>query len=95
MADELDAQPWIVDEVMPSSTKASTAEWLEAQRRLNRINDPLARKILALHRQCGSGVGACDPLRDELVPEPRTSGWGCETIETIALHFHVDYPWPT
>lgn len=33
----------------------SLNEWLDAMRRLNAINDPLGRSIVALHRDCGSG----------------------------------------
>jgi hypothetical protein len=36
------------------------ARWVDAMRRLNSIDDPLSRRILALHRDCGSGSGACD-----------------------------------
>ena len=51
------------------------ARWVEAMRRLNSINDPLARRILALHRDCGSGSGACDSgFEDE--PIARQVDWG-------------------
>lgn len=33
----------------------SLSEWLAARRRLNAIKDPLARRIIELHRDCGSG----------------------------------------
>lgn len=65
----------------------SSFNWVEAMRRLNAISDPLARKILALHRDCGSGTGECDALDDE--PGER-QGWGCETTALIATHFAVE-----
>lgn len=67
------------------------ARWVDAMRRLNSINDPLARRILALHRDCGSGRGACDSgFEDE--PIARRVDWGCETTSLIAHHFGVEYP---
>jgi GNAT superfamily N-acetyltransferase len=36
------------------------ARWVESMRRLNAIEEPLARRLLALHRDCGSGSGVCD-----------------------------------
>ncbi|MFC7594382.1 hypothetical protein ACFQU3_03615 [Terrabacter sp. GCM10028922] len=49
----------------------------KAMRRLNGIHDPLARQILAIHRECGSGSGVCDEH---------------ETTEVIAQHFGVENP---
>lgn len=67
------------------------ARWVDAMRRLNSIDDPLARRILALHRDCGSGSGACDSgFEDE--PIDRRVDWGCETTSVIANHFGVEYP---
>jgi hypothetical protein len=67
------------------------ARWVDAMRGLNSIDDPLARRMLALHRDCGSGSGACDSgVEDE--PIARRIGWGCETTSVIADHFGVDYP---
>ena len=67
------------------------ARWVDAMRRLNSIDDPLARRILALHRGCGSGSGACDcGFEDE--PIASRVGWGCETTALIADHFGVDFP---
>ena len=67
------------------------ARWVDAMRLLNSINDPLARRILALHRDCGSGTGACDSgFEDE--PIARRIDWGCETTAVIADHFAVEYP---
>jgi hypothetical protein len=63
-------------------------------RRLNGINDPLARRLLALHRDCGSGGGVCDSSEDERVPIAYRVGWGCQTTELIADHFGVEYPTP-
>ncbi|CUR59112.1 hypothetical protein NOCA2570032 [metagenome] len=65
----------------------SSLSWVEAMRRLNAINDPLARKILALHRDCGSGTGECDSLDDE--PGERQE-WGCETTALVAAHFAIE-----
>src|SRR3954453_11886723 len=63
------------------------ARWVDAMRRLNSINDPLARRLLALHRDCGSGSGVCDSVDDESVSIGDRRGWGCETTEAIADHF--------
>jgi hypothetical protein len=61
--------------------------WIEAMRRLNAIRDPLARQILVLDRECGSGTGACDNA-DDVVPEIADRlRWGCETTEVIAASF--------
>jgi len=70
------------------------ARWVESMRRLNAIQDPLARRLLALHRDCGSGSGACDSADDEPVAISQRRGWGCETTEAIAEHFRVEYPKP-
>jgi hypothetical protein len=70
------------------------ARWVESMRRLNSIEDPLARPLLALHRDCGSGSGVCDSVDDEFVAIAHRSGWGCETTQLIADHFGVEYPWP-
>jgi hypothetical protein len=65
--------------------------WVDAMRRLNSIDDLLARRILELHRDCGSGSGACDSgLEDE--PIAGRVNWGCETTSVIADHFGVNYP---
>ena len=69
------------------------SRWVEAMRRLNVINDPLARKILALHRECGSGdIGVCNSDDDLHVAIADRSYWGCETTEIIAGHFGIEYP---
>lgn len=60
-------------------------------RRLNSIDDSLARRILALHRDCCSGHGECDSGMDS-VPMSSRTGWGCETTSLIAEHFEVEYP---
>ena len=67
------------------------ARWVDAMRRLNSIDDPLARRILTLHRDCGSGSGACDS-GFEGEPIAQRVDWGCETTSVIANHFGVDYP---
>jgi hypothetical protein len=67
------------------------ARWVDAMRRLNSIDDPLSRRILALHRDCGSGDGPCDG-GFEGEPISNRFGWGCETTAEIAQHFGVEYP---
>jgi hypothetical protein len=70
------------------------ARWVEAMRRLNGIKDPLARQILAIHRDCGSGSGACDGSESDATPISHRAHWGCETTEVVAQHFGVEYPQP-
>lgn len=67
------------------------ARWVDAMRRLNSLDDPLARKVLALHRDCGSGTGTCDSGEDG-EPVARRMDWGCETTAVIAHHFGVTFP---
>ena len=67
------------------------SRWVSAMRLLNSIDDPLARKVLAIHRDCGSGGGECDSL-DEVVPMDDRREWGCETTAVIAGHFGLVYP---
>lgn len=67
------------------------ARWVDAMRRLNTIEDPLARRLIALHRACGSGTGPCDAGDDE-VPMNSRFDWGCETTDVIAHHFGIEYP---
>ena len=91
--DEKASEAWhmdVVHEVDDSPTPVS--RWVDAMRRLNTINDPLARKLLALHRDCGAGTGVCDSLDDDPDPMDRRSTWGCETTGLIADHFGVEYP---
>jgi hypothetical protein len=71
---------------------APVSRWVDAMRRLNGINDPLARKLIALHGNCGSGSGVCDSQDDEPEPMKQRRAWGCETTAVIALHFGVEYP---
>ena len=66
--------------------------WVEAMRRLNSISDPLARQLLKLHQNCGSGDGECDDSDDDFVAIAQRADWGCETTEIIAAHFSVEYP---
>ncbi|MDO9356464.1 MAG: hypothetical protein Q7T55_22390, partial [Solirubrobacteraceae bacterium] len=84
--DEDASAAWRMDVVheVPSAVDPSTAasRWVEGMRRLNSIDDRLARKIVALHRKCGSGTGACDSVDDDAVPVSGPLGWGCETMET-------------
>jgi hypothetical protein len=82
-----------MDIVRPvEDSRTTVAQWIEAMRRLNGINDPLARRLLALHRDCGSGTGVCDSDDDGPVPMDERYDWGCETTSLIATHFGVDYP---
>jgi hypothetical protein len=71
-------------------SRTTVARWAAAMRRLNAIDDPLARKVLALHRECGSGSGPCD-TEDDLVRIADRGEWGCETTSVIASHFGVTY----
>lgn len=64
--------------------------WVEAMRRLNSIDDPLARKIVELHRDCGSGDGVCDAYDHE--DSASGADWACETMSVVAAHFGVKYP---
>ena len=68
----------------------SVAVWVTAMRRLNTIEDPSARRIIALHRDCGSGQGECDADMDS-VPMANRTDWGCETTSLVARHFGIDY----
>jgi hypothetical protein len=72
-------------------TPGTQAQWVESMRRLNSIKHGLARRILALHRDCGSGTGVCDSLDDEPGLWADRTDWGCETTATIAAHFGVEY----
>lgn len=94
--DEESSAAWHLDVVheVPEDKPVPVARWVESMRRLNGIQDPLARQLVALHRQCGSGSGVCDGLDSESVAITERDGWGCETIETIAQHFRVQYPEP-
>lgn len=78
----------VVHEVDDSPT--SVARWAAAMRRLNAIDDPLARQVLALHRQCGGSSGPCD-TGDHPVRVADRADWGCETTSVIASHFGVTY----
>jgi hypothetical protein len=92
--DEDASAAWRMDvarEVVDSGPVPVT-RWVEAMRRLNGIRDPLARELLAVHRQCGSGAGECDGLQGERMARPNSRGWGCETTEIIARHFGIEYP---
>ena len=94
--DEEASAAWHMDVVheVPKDKPVPVDRWVESMRRLNAVQDPLARRLVALHRDCGSGSGVCDGLDPESVPISKRSGWGCETIETIAQHFEVQYSEP-
>lgn len=83
----------VVHEV-PDDESVPVARWVESMRRLNSIGDPLARRRLTLHRDCGSGSGVCDSVDEEFVAISNRSGWGCETTQLMAGHFAVGYPEP-
>lgn len=83
----------VVHEVLEDGP-VPVARWVESMQRLNSIGDPLARQILRLHRDCGSGTGECDGADNDPVPIANRSGWGCETTQLIADHFRVEYPQP-
>lgn len=92
---EAASREWHMDVVheLPAALTAeeATAAWVEAQRRLNAITDPLARKLIALHRDCGSGSGECDG-DDAPGSAVRGRDWSCETTRIIADHFDVEHP---
>jgi hypothetical protein len=93
--DEEASQRFHVDVVHEIDDRpGSSSEWLDAMRRLNAVNDPLARSIVALHRDCGSGEGECDLNLDEPVPMAERTNWGCDT-SLIAAHYGIDYRTPT
>lgn len=94
--DEEASAAWHMDAVREvlEDRPVPVARWVESMRLLNAIQDSLARRLVALHQHCGSGSGVCDGLDFESVPISERSGWGCETIETIAQHFAVQYPEP-
>jgi hypothetical protein len=73
-------------------TPAPVSRWWTQCGRLNGIDDQLSRKILALHRDCGSGQGVCDADLEDVKPMAQRADWGCETTQLIADHFGVDYP---
>lgn len=68
----------------------SPAQWVEAMRRLNSVTDPLARRIVELHRDCGTGTGPCDDVDDDLADQEPF--WGCDTTAIIADHFEIEFP---
>ena len=72
----------------------SMSEWLAARRRLNAVKDPLARRIIELHRDCGSGQGECDSGLDNPVPMAERTDWGCETTSLVAAHYGIEYRTP-
>lgn len=92
--DEEASEAWQMDVVheVPDDASAPVSRWVDAMRRLNSTNDPLARKFIALHRDCGSGSGVCDVGADDHDPVTHRRNWGCETTEVIADHFGIDYP---
>ena len=79
---------------VPEDEPVPVARWLESMRLLNGIEDPLARRLVALHRDCGSGSGECDSADDESVAIADRSDWACETTRLIAEHFGLEYPAP-
>ena len=53
---------------------APVSRWLDAMGRLIAINDPLARELLALHGDRGSGSGVCDSVVDDPASDPMKAG---------------------
>ncbi len=94
--DEESSAAWHMDVVheVPEDKPVPVARWVQSMRRLNTVEDPLGRRLVALHRDCGSGSGVCDGPDDEPVPISQRSGWGCGTTEAIAAHFNIPYPEP-
>ena len=94
--DEEASERFHMDVVHESDNRpGSLREWLDAMRRLNAINEPLVRSIVALHRDCGSGEGECDSDLDEPVSMADRTYWGCETTSLIAAHYGIEYRTPT
>ena len=92
--DEEASAVWHMDVVheVDDDDPSPVSRWAEGMRRLNSVRDPLARKIVALHSECGSGDGPCDDQTgDSVLPDP-WSWWACETLELIAEHHRVEYP---
>lgn len=71
------------------ATAPSASTWVEARRRLNTIDDRLARDLIRLHGDCGTGQGECDQVE---TPNERFGTWGCATTATIAHHFNIQFP---
>lgn len=57
----------VVQEV-DERARLSATLWMEAMHRLKVIDDPLIRRILAVHLECDSGTGTCDGMEAEGVP---------------------------
>lgn len=81
----------VVHEYVLHSRSQHVAAWVQAMRRLDSIEDPLARKVLALHRDCDGGIGNCDACESEGGFRVRVT-WPCDTIEAIARHFGIEQP---
>lgn len=79
----------VVHEV--DDSPGTESQWIESMRRLNTIQDPLSRRVLALHQDCGSGSGVCDSDEGDAMSWSERRDWGCETTATIAEHFAVEY----
>ena len=90
--DEDAAARWLLGAVVDSPL--TRAQWLESRRRLDSVTDPLARRLVGLHRMCGTGDGRCDG--QDVGPEPRRSAsvWGCETLDVIAQHHRLAWSRP-
>ena len=80
----------VVHEV--DDSPAPVSRWVDAMRRLNAINDPLARKLLALHRDCGSGTGVCDASMTTPTRWIAARAGAARRPRLIADHFGVEYP---
>lgn len=80
----------VVHEVEVHSPAEHRRAWLEAMRRLNAVEDPLARRLIALHRDCGDGEYQCRACGS--ADEEPFSRFPCETLELVAEHHGVSWP---
>lgn len=90
--DEMASAAWRMDVVheIEEAPADPALLWVEAMRRLNAIDDELPRRLLELHRDCGSGTGVCDGI--DVEPAARGIGWGCDTTALIADHYRIEFP---
>jgi hypothetical protein len=82
----------VAHEIVMHGRSQHMVTWVEPMRRLNGIEDPLARRILALHRYCNNGIGNCDACEPENGVTAGLIMWPCETTEAIARHFGIQHP---
>lgn len=79
----------VVHEVEPHERAQHLASWVESMRRLNAIKDPLARRLVALHRDCSDGEGSCEACE---AGSEQASGVSraCETMVAVAEHYGIE-----